>query len=85
MDFDESFDSYITATLTVFLSSTTPSSLSLLPLSLEFSCRTLDVLSSLICSADGAGVGGGECGDGGDCWVFDPMFYPMLLFNDLMN
>ena len=31
-------------------------------------CRTLNVLSSLICSADGAGVGGGEGGGGVDCW-----------------
>ena len=29
------------------------------------------MLSSLICSPDGAGVGGGEGGNGGDCWVFE--------------
>ena len=31
----------------------------------------LNVLSSLICSADGAGVGGGEGGGGVDCLVFE--------------
>ena len=41
----------------MFLSSTTPSSISLLPIPLELSRRTLNVLASLICSADGAGVG----------------------------
>ena len=70
LDFDESFDTCITATLTLFLSSTTPSSVSVLPIPLALSCKTLNVLSSLICSADGAGVGGGE-GGGVDCWVFD--------------
>ena len=65
-DFDESFDSCITATLTLFLSSTTPSSVSLLPIPLASNCRTLNMLSSLICLADGAGVG-----SGGDCWVFE--------------
>ena len=69
LDFNERFDSFVTATLmTLFLSSTTPSSVSLLPIPLVFSCRTLNVLSSLICSADGPG---GEAGDCGDCWVFD--------------
>ena len=29
------------------------------------------MLSSLICSADGAGVGDGEGGGWVDCWVFD--------------
>ena len=29
------------------------------------------MLSSLICSADGAGVGGGEGGGGVDCWIFE--------------
>ena len=53
--------------LTLFLSSTTPSSVSLLPIPLALSCRTFNVLSSLICSAEGAGIGGGEGGDG---WVF---------------
>ena len=71
LDFDESFDSCITATLTLFLSNTTPSSVSLLPIPLALNCRTLNVLSSLICLPDGAGVGNGE-GDGGvDFWVFE--------------
>ena len=65
LDFDESFDSYITATLTLFLSSTTPSSVGLLPIPLALNCRTLNVLSSLICSADGEEVGGVV-----ECWVF---------------
>ena len=56
LDFDESFDSCITATLTLFLSNTTPSSVSLLPIPLALNCRMLNELSSLICSADGAGV-----------------------------
>ena len=30
------------------------------------------MLSSLICSADGAGVGDGEGGGGVDFWVFEP-------------
>ena len=54
LKFDESFDSCITTTLTLFLSSTTGSYVSLLPIPLALSCRTLNVLSSLICSADGA-------------------------------
>ena len=66
LDFDESFA--ITAILTLFLSIPTPRSVSLLPIPLALSCRTLNVLSSLICSADGAGVGGGE---NGDCWVVE--------------
>ena len=66
LDFDESFDSCITVTLTLFLSNTT-SSVSLLPIPLALNCRTLNVLSSLICSADGAGVGDGE-GGGGVGW-----------------
>ena len=70
LDFDESFDSCITATLTLFLSNTTPSYVSLLPVPLALNCRTLNVLSSLICSADGAGVGDGEGGGGIGCWVF---------------
>ena len=67
LDFDENFYSCITATLTWFLSNTTPSSVSLLPILLALNCRTMNVLSTLICSADGTGVGGG---DGVDCWVF---------------
>ena len=71
MDCDDSIDSCITATLTLFLSSTTPSSVNLLAIPLALSCRTLNVLSSLICWADGAGVVGSE-GDGGvDYWVFE--------------
>ena len=65
LNFDERFDSCITATLTLVLSSTTPSFVSLLPILLALSCRTLNVLSSLICTADGAGV------EGGDCWVLE--------------
>ena len=60
LDFDESFDSFIAATLTLFLSNTTPSYVSLFPIPLN--CKMLNVLSSLICSADGAGVVGGEGG-----------------------
>ena len=51
----------ITITLTLFLSHTTPSSISLLPIQLA-----LNVLSSLICLVYGAVVGGGA---GGDCCV----------------
>ena len=69
LDFDDSFDSCITATLALFLSNTTPSSVSLLPIPLVLNYRTLNVLSSLICSADGVGVGDGEGGVG--CWVFE--------------
>ena len=62
LDFGESFDSCITANLTLFLSNATPSSVSLFPIPLALNCRTLNVLSLLICSADGAGVGDGEGG-----------------------
>ena len=57
------FDSCITATLTLFLSSTTSISVSLFLIPLALSCRSLNVLSSLICSVGGAGdrVGGGDC------------------------
>ena len=72
LDFDESFNSCITATLTLFLSNTTHSSVSLLPIPLALNCRTLNVLSSLICSADGAGIGDGEGGGGVDCCFFRP-------------
>ena len=69
LDLDDNFDSCITATLslTVVLSSTTPSSVSLFPIPLALICRTLNVLSSLICSAGGAGdrLGGGDYWDGG--------------------
>ena len=67
LGFGESFDSCITAPLTLFLSNSTPSSVSLLAIPLALNCRTLNVLSSLICSADGAGVGVGEGGGGVDC------------------
>ena len=40
---------------TLFLSSTTPSSVSLFQIPLALNCRTLNVLSSLICSVGGAG------------------------------
>ena len=71
LDFDESFHSCITATLTLFLSNATPSYVSLFPIPLALNCRTLNVLSSLICSADGAGFGDGEGCGGVDCWVFE--------------
>ena len=85
LDFDVSFDSCITATLTLFLSNTTPSSPSLLPIPLALNCRTLNVLSSLICSADGAGVGGGEGGGGVDCLVFDTYFSDTVLHLRVRN
>ena len=56
LDFDESFDSCITATLTLFLSNIALNSVSLLPIPLALNCRTLNVLSSLICLADEAVV-----------------------------
>ena len=67
LDLGDNFDSCITATLTLFLSSTTSSSVSLFPIPLALSCRTLNVLSSLICLVGGAGdlVGGGDCWDCG--------------------
>ena len=70
LDFDESFNSCITATLTLFLSNTTLSYVSLLPIPLALNCRTLNVLSSLIYSVDGAAVGDCEGGGGVDCRVF---------------
>ena len=69
LGFDKSFDSCITTTLTLFLSSSTSSSVSFLPIPLPLFCRTLNVLSPLMYSADGAGVGGG---DGGNCWFVEP-------------
>ena len=59
-DFGVSFDSCITATLTLMFSITTPSSVSLLPIPLALSCRTLNVLSSPCLPEGGVGVGGGE-------------------------
>ena len=47
LGFGDDFDSCITATLTLFLSSTTPSSVSLFPIPLALSCRTLNVLSGI--------------------------------------
>ena len=72
LDFDESFGSCITATLTLFLSNTTSSSVRLLRIPLALNCRTLHVLSSLMCSADRAGVGDGDGGGGVVCWVLRP-------------
>ena len=65
LDLGDNFDSCITATLTLFLSNTTPSYVNLFPIPLALSCRTLNLLSSLICLVDGAGdlVGGGDCWD----------------------
>ena len=71
LNFHERFDSCITATLALFLSNTTPKSVSLFPIPLALNCRMLNVLSSLIYSADVAGHGGGEGGGGVDCWVFE--------------
>ena len=68
LDLGDSFDSCITATLTLFLSSTTPSSVRLFPISLALSFRTLNVLSSLICLVSGAGDRGSV--SGGDCWDY---------------
>ena len=65
MDFGVSFDSCITVTLSLLFSITTPSSVSLLPIPFELSCRTLNVLSSLFLSESGVGVGGGEGVGGG--------------------
>ena len=71
LDLGDNFDSCITATLTVFLSSTTPSSISLFPIPFALTCRMLTVLSSLFCSVGEAwdrvsvGVGGGDCWDDG--------------------
>ena len=67
LDFDDSFEFdsciHVTATtLTLFLSSTTHSSVSLMPNPLALTCRTLNVLSSLISST---GV------RGGNRWVFE--------------
>ena len=46
LDFDESFDSCITATLTLIFSSTTSSSVGLLRIILALSCRTLNALQT---------------------------------------
>ena len=55
----------------MFFSNTTPSSVRLFPIPLALNCKTLNVLSSLICSADGPGVVDGEGGVVVDCWVFE--------------
>ena len=60
----DNFDLCITATLTLFHSSPTSRPVSLFPIPLALSCRTLNVLSSLIVSVGGTG----EIVDGGDCW-----------------
>ena len=67
LDLGDCFDSCITATSILFPSSTTPSSVSLFPIPLALSCRTLKVQSSLICSVGGAGDRGGEGVVGGNC------------------
>ena len=59
LDLCNSFDSCTTATLTLFLFGTTPSYISLFPIALALSCRTLNVLASLICAVSGAGDRGG--------------------------
>ena len=61
----------LTRALTLCLSNATPSLVSLLPIPLALNCRTLTVLSSLICLAGGAGVGDGEGGGGVDSCVFE--------------
>ena len=66
LDLCDGLDSCITDTLTLFISGTTPSSVSLLLNQLALSCRMLNVLLSLICSVGGAGVGGGYSWDGVD-------------------
>ena len=63
--FGVSFNSCITATLTLLFSIPTPSSVSLLPIPFALSCRTLNVLSSLFLSVGGVGVGDGEGVGGG--------------------
>ena len=67
LDLGDNFDSCITATLTLHPYSTIPSSVSVFPIPLALSCRTLNVLSLLICSVVGAGdrVGGGDCWNDG--------------------
>ena len=65
LDFGVSFDSCITATLTLLFSITTPSSVSLLPILFALSCRTLKVLSSLFLMYGWSRVGGGEGVGGG--------------------
>ena len=63
---DDSFDSF-DDTFTMFLSSTTPGSGRLLPIKLTYSCRTLNMLASLIYSLVGARVNGGDGGRAGGC------------------
>ena len=66
LNLGDKFDSCITTTLTLFLSIITPSSVSLFSIPLVLSCRTLNVLSSLIYSVGGEGDKVGS----GDCWVY---------------
>ena len=68
LDFNVSFD-FCTATMTLLFSSTSPSSVSLLPIPLALSYRMLNVLSLLVLSEYRVRVGGGEGDVGGDCWV----------------
>ena len=68
LDLGDSFNTCITTTLTLFISSTTPSSVSLFPIPLALSCRTLNILSSLICLVGRAWDRGGEGVGGGDSW-----------------
>ena len=56
LEFGEILDFYITATLTLLISSTTPSSVSLFPIPLVLSCSSLNVLSSLTSPVVGADV-----------------------------
>ena len=65
LDFGVSFDSCITAILTLLFSITTPGSVSLLPIPFALSCRTLNVLLSLFFYVGGVEVGGGEGVGGG--------------------
>ena len=50
LDLDDNFDSCITTTLTLFLSNTTPSSVSLFLIPLALSCRTLNVPRTPACT-----------------------------------
>ena len=56
LDLGDSVYSCITITLTFFLFITTHSSVSLFQIPSALSCKTCNVLSSLICSVGGAGI-----------------------------
>ena len=81
LDLGDSYDSCITATLILFFSGTTPSSVSLFLIPLAVSCITVNVLSSLICSvggevhSGGVRVGIGDCRDGGAEQVSKVQFF----------